>query len=828
MNQIKTIILSVIFLSTVFAAKAVGDWKVYPTFNDWARMVVETPERVYFLTYAQPVSTYYENYKGTYSHLIMYDKEADELIPMTHRNYLSGLLVDKIAYNRKKKYLMVVYDDSNIDFIYDDGRYVNLPAIANSSINVSKKVNQITFDADNNRAYLATDFGYVIVNDDKCEVTSSLQSGFPLYGFARMGDRLIGIGEEKSISAPADKLVVTKDDLVTIEGMKAGKQIMPLSDNKFAFITTAASGQDNMLCVATIEEIGRASVADIQWQSYNECDPRDDGYFIDTDQGPYFLDLEGNLRKLPCPPSSEPLQMTTVDLHDYWVVDGRKGLRKYRYDDAGNWTVTIDHRLPNLPSTFICEDIIYSPKYGMITASHGVSRNFKSIPAYPSSMASYKNGEWIDHSLGRTNPARASILRDGVGLAIDPVEPNRVLRTSRHDGLVSINLDDPTDIMHVAASSHFDASNPGFLAAFESMPLPGYYGLSTPQFDADGNLWLARHYDPSTNVDSGKLYFWSAEDRKSRNINGLKEMDLTELGISKMSFSVHVYPLKSSVNKNLLIVYGGNIEGFYVLDHKGTPYDISDDVKANMLASLIDQDGASYAPNVIFEFWEDPESGNVWGVCEDGVFYFNPRQSFKQEKRVNRIKVARNDGTNLADMLLSGVRVCDITVDGEGRKWFATVGGGLVCTSSDGRTIHYQFNESNSYIPSDNVFAACYNPDNNSIMISTERGQAEYFISGSQGSESESAIKVYPNPVRPDYLGWVTIEGLQEGSIVKIVDSMGALVRELGPAEAGVVKWDATNMNYQRVGSGVYYVLSSSGPAHEENLANVAKILIIR
>ncbi len=823
MNRLKAIILSVALLGTVFAARAVGDWKVFPTFNDWTRMVVETPERVFFLTYAQPVSTYFENYKGEYSHLMMYEKEADELIPLTHRNYLSGLLVDKIAYNRSKGYLMVVYDDSNIDFIYDDGQYVNLPAIANSTINVSKKVNQITFDPEKDRAYLATDFGYIVVNDKKHEVASSLQTGFPLYGVARMGDRLVGIGEKNTITAPADKLVVTLDDLTYVEGMKAGKQIMPLSDDKFAFITTEASGAANMLCVATFETPGRVSVSDRQWQSYNECDSRDDGYFIDTDQGPYYLDLEGNLRALPCPPYSEKMQMTTVNMRDYWVVDGRKGLRKYRVGDSGDWTVTVDHRRPNLPSTFICEDIVYSPKYGMITASHGVSRNFSSLPQYPSSMSLYKNGEWTDYSLGTVNPAREGALRDGIGLAIDPTEPNRVLRSSRFDGLVSINLDDAADLMHLAASEHYDAGNPGFLTAFEPLPFSYFYGLSTPQFDAAGNLWLARCDNPDTGT--GLMYFWPAADRKARNIKGLREM---KLPINNVTHTVRIFPLKTSANKNLVIAYGGNKDGFSIIDHKGTPDNTADDVKAEMGASLFDQDGSKYEPNVIFKFVEDPATGTVWGLSEDGVFTFSPKQTFTNPNRVNRIKVARNDGTNLADMLLEGVKVVDLTIDGEGRKWFATVGGGLVCTSADGRTIHYQFNESNSYLPSNSVFAACYNPDNNSILVSTDRGMAEYFISGPQGSDTESAVKVYPNPVRPDYLGWITIEGLQEGSIVKIVDSMGGLVRELGPAEAGVVKWDATNMQHKRVGSGVYHVLSSSGPNEEKNLANVAKVLIIR
>ena len=193
---------------------------------------------------------------------------------------------------------------------------------------------------------------------------------------------------------------------------------------------------------------------------------------------------------------------------------------------------------------------------------------------------------------------------------------------------------------------------------------------------------------------------------------------------------------------------------------------------------------------------------------------------------MNRIKVARNDGTNLADYLFNGTSVTGITADKQNRKWFSTIGGGLVCTSSDGREILYQLTTDNSYIPDNDVYGLCYIPTTNSILISTAKGLAEFFPSGSASGEDYDSVKVYPNPVRPDYLGWITIEGLIEGSIVKIVDASGSLVRELGPAEGGIVQWDATNLNYKRVGSGVYYVLAST--SGEESLAKVAKILVVR
>ena len=135
---------------------------------------------------------------------------------------------------------------------------------------------------------------------------------------------------------------------------------------------------------------------------------------------------------------------------------------------------------------------------------------------------------------------------------------------------------------------------------------------------------------------------------------------------------------------------------------------------------------------------------------------------------------------------------------------------------------------SNSYIPSDIVYTVAYNPDNNSLLMSTEHGIAEFYPSGgsSQDNDGENTLTVYPNPVRPDYLGWVTIENLPDNSIVKITDAGGNLVKELGFAENGTVKWDVTNAEMKRVRSGVYYIFASPG-SDSENTSAKGKILVI-
>jgi len=166
-------------------------------------------------------------------------------------------------------------------------------------------------------------------------------------------------------------------------------------------------------------------------------------------------------------------------------------------------------------------------------------------------------------------------------------------------------------------------------------------------------------------------------------------------------------PLKAGVNKNLLF-YAGNGYGYPlgIVDHNGTPDDTADDKEA-FSNSLKDQDDARVACHLVYALYEDMQTGLLWVGSDVGLFTINPRKFLSDNGKVNRIKVARNDGTNLADYLLNGVGVNDITSDSQGRKWFATMGGGLVCTSSDGREIIYQLTTENSFIPHDNVYAVC-------------------------------------------------------------------------------------------------------------------------
>ena len=257
----------------------------------------------------------------------------------------------------------------------------------------------------------------------------------------------------------------------------------------------------------------------------------------------------------------------------------------------------------------------------------------------------------------------------------------------------------------------------------------------------------------------------------------------------------------------------------------GTPLDTKDD-SGYIFKELLDTDESVIDMERARCLWEDPSTGNVWIGHLNGVCYFNPKNVIAGDYLLSKVKVPRNDGTNLADYLLEGVSVNYITSDAEGRKWFATNGAGVICTTADGRTILEQYNTSNSPLPDDVVYGIGYNSEKNSMIFSTAQGYAEYYLPASQESSSKMEVRAYPNPVRPEYSGYVTISDIPQGSFVKITDVKGNLVKDLGIMSGFEMLWDISDANFKRVKSGVYHIMVS--PSDESSsYSAVGKILVV-
>ena len=91
------------------------------------------------------------------------------------------------------------------------------------------------------------------------------------------------------------------------------------------------------------------------------------------------------------------------------------------------------------------------------------------------------------------------------------------------------------------------------------------------------------------------------------------------------------------------------------------------------------------------------------------------------------------------------------------------------------------------------------------VFFSTEKGLISLRSESTQGNSDFSEVLVFPNPVKPDYSGPITIKGLITDAVVKITDISGNLIYET-VALGGQAVWDGKSFDGQKAHTGVYLV----------------------
>ena len=191
----------------------------------------------------------------------------------------------------------------------------------------------------------------------------------------------------------------------------------------------------------------------------------------------------------------------------------------------------------------------------------------------------------------------------------------------------------------------------------------------------------------------------------------------------------------------------------------------------------------------------------------------------------NQVKVPRNDGTNLADYLLANVGIKCMAIDGAGRKWMGTDDNGIYLISADNMKQIAHFTTDNSPLPSNEIESVAVDGRTGRVYIGTAVGLCSYMSDASEPAETmtKDNVYAYPNPVRPDYNGLVTVTGLTLNADVKIVTTNGTLVAE-GRSNGGTFTWDATDQKGRRVASGVYMVQTATADGKKGTVCKIAVV----
>lgn len=806
----KTIAILTLLMASLmpFAAKAQtappGDWRLHNTYHcmdksfGFDKKIIDTPDKVYILSLGLPYFSWSSSYSTEYPLLFVYDKKNNEIEGYNAKNYLHGNIINNMWYNASKKYFLIVYDDYNIDILYTDDRCYNVPGLASAIIPNGKNINSVTFDPENNHAYVATTFGYMVIDDNKNVISESHLYGTCINSIARIGDNLIaGTNDGMYISdAKRNDLHNTWNTFRKIASApRTINNILALTGNNFLYIDGT-----NHLFKGMIDVDGNVVLdgKDISGTNVTRFNETREGYFMNTGWEGLLIDKTGNIQNLSGTSSFRNETYGASSTDEIWKTAAPKGITRLMYDGS-QW---INNPLPgfgefilsNSPAVFDGDITGYSTEYGMILSNSCYAHFHGSTELdYDMIISKYKNGNWSNIVSGSDIPG-GSFMVNSHPATLEP-DKNIVWAGSATASLIKYD-------METNKGSKFGPSGRNT-------------NCQTPKFSVDGTLW-------SVQGSSSNLIFWKKEDRDKEDASKLKTIPVA--GFTAGSFPI-IQPCNSQGASNFIVMASGQYDSNWtVLDHNGTPDNTSDD-RVIHLSNPVDQDGQPISINYTYCMAEDPETGRIWVGGDGGLFWFNPAEVFNPNFHVNRVKVARNDGTGLADYLLEGASVFCIGIDGAGHKWFGTLGNGIVETSASGSEIIRQLTRENSYLPCNDVISVGFEPNSNCVWIGTKQGVAQYYSETMAGADKLDDVLAYPNPVRPDYYGQVTIKGLMDGTLVKILDASGGLVHELGRSEGGMMLWDLTNMGGRRVPTGVYYVATSTSGDSSE--ANVAKILVM-
>lgn len=380
---------------------------------------------------------------------------------------------------------------------------------------------------------------------------------------------------------------------------------------------------------------------------------------------------------------------------------------------------------------------------------------------------------------------------DLVRLTINPNNPSQFYVSSYFNGLLKFENEEL-----VAQYDHTNTNNGPesvFLAAY-----PNYKSVRIEQsaFDSQGNLWM-------TNAQVE---------------NGLK--------VLRANGSWQSYNLADIVGS-----FFNDRWGRMVIDKN----DIKWFVTFNNGVIGYSEDGPAYKKITMgSDFGNLPTDdtraiaidrrNQLWIGTRRGLRVLPSIDSFQSEGQLNSNAIIILDDDGVAQELLYEQSITDIAVDGANNKWIGTADSGVFMVSPNGQETLHHFTINDSPLPSNGITDIEINGVTGEVFIATEKGLVSFGGDATDAKDNLNNVIVYPNPVRPEFVGTVKITNLLDNANIKIADVAGNLVYEANSV-GGTIEWDTTAFGKYRVASGVYMIFISSEDGLE---TKVKKVMIIR
>lgn len=761
----KKILLLLLLVASMAANAAIGTWHTYPAFSDISK-IVNTGDMVFVLASGNMYS-----YTPSDQHIQTYDKNT----------VLSDCGIKDMAWSARAGRLIVVYDNYNIDLLSPTGQVINIPDYYNKTMTEDKHIYGI--DIEGSHAYLATGFGILRINMADGTVSNTYNVGLKVNATAITGNTLYaattdGIYKVDMNTNPADKnnwkrfssgvfgkLFALGGQLI---GMNSGNMCTVNKDNgqmrRFSSVEYTSAVKDGDRIIA----YGRTLTS-----------------FIKVVDG-YVSQL--TLNNFQC---SGIACSGTENM--YWVNGEGNTLDIMKVADDKTTSLAALGIKPDGPAYNYFGFMRYMN--GRLYTSGGLGS-----PTRPACVQIYNHEDdsWTvyDDSFKAQLDHR---YQSAYAIDIDPRDPGHLVMGSA-SGVYEFK-DGEMIKNHTIDNSPLQAAK----IVTDPAAKKNYTLVTYVRFDPEGRMWCLNGAAPSASIFSLENGEWK---------NHHKSVLISNEGYSMETMTSLFFDDRRDLmwfcskdwRKPALVCYQPSTDGIRIYNN------------------FVNQNGTSFTAEQVNCAVEDYD-GNIWIGTAAGPFMLTARAIADDENYFHQVIVPRNDGTDYGDYLLSGVAITAMAIDGAGRKWFGTTNNGVYLISADNMTQIEHFTTDNSILLSNVIESIAIDGNTGEVFFGTDKGLCSYMGDATDPVDdmSDDDVYVYPNPVKPDYTGLITVMGLSLDADVKIVTASGALVAE-GRSNGGMFTWDGCDKKGRRVASGVYMVLAARSDGSKGAVCKIAVI----
>lgn len=743
------------------SAAETDSWSAHMSYHD-ASAALKAFGRIYVLSDASLYS-----YNPDDTEIVTYDKVWP----------LSDVNISAFAYCAATRTVILVYENGNIDFLYQDDSVYNLTDLKRSSI-TDKKTNSVSIEG--KYAYICTASCLVIADTEKKEIKSTCLDGIDCLSATVIDNTLF-------CTTTSGFYSVSLDD--NILDFSKWTQLRPYYLDKIMNLDGTITGisYDKLYTVDKVtgafKKI-RDGISCFNWQN---------GILEFTDSDSIYIYTSINNHK-SVKFSDNEMKSMFIDGNTMWLCRGNNGLSKYDIG-TGQAILKSSEILPDSPRRNNFNTVFVDDDERLLAV--GGEQNYSGI-VYPGTVMSYKDNTWSYFDDDISSKTGLKYI-DLTSMAIDPDDPEHIFIGSARQGLYEFKNGNFIKL-HTFDNSALSTIIPEHPYDFVS--------VNALSYDNDGNLWMMNN-----EVDTIIKILRPDGSWTSLYYPEIKGMPT----FTKTMFDSNGLMWTNSSRYN---------PGLFCLDINGTLEDTTDDRHKFSGATFTNQDGTSVTVNYIY-FFEQDIDGIMWIGTDKGIFTLEKPQNFIDENNTifKRIKIPRNDGTGQADYLMNGVYTTCIYIDPANRKWIGTMSDGIFLLSSDGiETIHH-FTADNSPLLSDYIHSIAMNKATGEIFIGTDAGLNIFVSDASKGAEKlkKSNITVYPNPAVINKTEIITIKGLSPDCTVKVLSASGRLLYE-SKSNGGTFTWNLRDYSGHYVSSGIYTILAIDQDSENSAMSKFAVI----